>query len=220
MSDKIEWCIAKLGQDYKWWVEKMSNDGHIDSDCMGIVDPKQFEYIMELVSPLMEYGLREEILERAFLKFRIASEVSDNEVKLTFVNEKALTSEEPLFLYPNVVSDNEGPYAEFIDQIVHSRVRLLNDAIDFKVPMNTEEIEDAMKVIYQEKYIEGNVVHVFDEIVEILEYTPAGYDIDRKDDFENDDESDVDFDIDDEGFDSDTEDWKDEKLHKLEVADQ
>jgi hypothetical protein len=222
MSDKIEWCIAKLKNDYKWWLEKTSNDTNIDSDYTGIIDPRQFEHLIELTLPLFDYGLRNEILDGAFLKFRILAELPDNRVKLEFTPMKTHTSEELLFLLPNNTADNEGPYAEFIDHLIRLRVKLLNDSIDFKVPINTEEIEETLRERYQERYIEGNNVHVFDEIVDILEYTPDGYDIVQKGEFDEriDEEESEDY-MEDEGFEiEEGGDWDNEELQKLEIVDQ
>jgi hypothetical protein len=222
MSDKIEWCIAKLKSDYKWWLEKVSNDMHIDSDYAGIIDPRQFEHLVELTLPLFEYGLRNEVMEGAFLKFRILMELSDNRIKLEFTPTKMHTSEEPLFLLPNNTADNEGPYAEFIDHIIRLRVKLLNDSIDFKVPINMEEIEETLRERYQEKYIEGGNIHVFDEIVDILEYTPDGYDIVRKGEFDEEiNETENESYIEEEGFEvEEGGDWDNEELQKLEIVDQ
>jgi hypothetical protein len=222
MSDKIEWCIAKLKNDYKWWLEKTSNDMHIDSDYAGIIDPRQFEYLIELTLPLFDYGLRNEILEGAFLKFRILAELPADRVKLEFTPTKTHVSEEPLFLLPNNVADNEGPYAEFIDHLIRLRVKLLNDSIDFKVPINTDEIEETLRERYQERYMEGDNVHVFDEIVDILEYTPDGYDIVQKGEFDEgmEEEESEDY-VEDEGFEAEEGgDWDNEELQKLEIVDQ
>lgn len=181
MSDKIEWCVVKLKNDYKWWIEKLSNEAHIDISFASVIDPKQFEHILELVSPLQDYGFQGDLLESAFLKFRIAAEIPNNQVKLEFTTQKALADEEPLFLLPNNVPvDNEGPYIEFIDHIIRTRVKLLNDLIDFKMPINTGEIEELLREGYHEKYNNGHKIHAFDEIVEILEYMPAGYDVTKE----------------------------------------
>ncbi|MDR1906771.1 MAG: hypothetical protein LBQ03_00935 [Puniceicoccales bacterium] len=222
MSDKIEWCIARLKNDYKWWLEKVSNDMHIDADYAGIIDPRQFEHLIELTSPLFDYGLRNEIMEGAFLKFRILAELPNNQVKLEFTPTKTHSSEEPLFLLPNSVADNDGPYAEFIDHIIRLRVKLLNDSIDFKVPINTEEIEEIIREKYQERYVEGGNIHVFDEIVDILEYTPDGYDIVRKNEFDEEiGEVENEGYIEDEGFEAEeVGDWDNEELQKLEILDQ
>jgi hypothetical protein len=221
MSDKIEWCIIKLKDDRKWWVEKISNDISIDADYAGVVDPRQFEHLIELASPLAEYGLRNEIIENAFLKFRILSELPGNQVKIGFTATKVLSSEEPLFLLPNIIGDNEGPYVEFVDHIIRLRVKLLNDLIDFKIPINGEEIEESMREKYQEKYIEGNNIHIFDEVVDILEYTPPGYDVTQRGEFEEEEESNEEAYLrESENFEVDEIDWDDEELQKLEVVDQ
>lgn len=222
MSNKIEWCIAELRNDFKWWVKKVSNDAHIDIDYSSIIDPRQFEHIIELVAPLQDYGFRNDLLESAFLKFRIMAEMANNQIKLEFTTSKVLASEEPLFLLPNIIADNEGPYAEFIDHIIRIRVKLLNDLIDFKVPVNNDEIEEAIRERYQEKYMEGNNIHVFDEIVDILEYTPAGYDVVDKEDFSDDgnsDEEEEQYLDENEDFAQDDNQWENE-LNKLEILEQ
>lgn len=220
MSDKIEWCIACLKNDYKWWVEKLSNDAHIDGDYAGIIDPHQFEHLIELTSPLQNYGLRNDLIENAFLKFRIVAALSNNEIKLEFTNSKVFDAEEPLFLFPNGAADNEGPYMELIDHLIRLRVKLLNDLIDFKVPLDSEEIEEAIKEKYQEKYVEGNNVHVFDEMVDILEYTPEGYDLGDKGEYTDTDEPEFEEDFldDKEEFNDEDGAWN-EELQKLEVLE-
>jgi hypothetical protein len=221
MSEKIEWCIIELGNDYKWWVKKISNDVSIDADYAGMIDPRQFEYIVELTSSLLGYGLRNEIIESAFLKFRIASELPNKQVKVDFTAMKVFSSEEPLFLLPNIIADNEGPYAEFIDHIIRLRVKLLNDLIDFKVPVDTEEIEESIREKYQEKYIEGNTIHIFDEIVDILEFTPAGYDAMKRGEFdEEEEENEEAYAIEDEAFEVEEENWDNEELQKIEIVEQ
>ncbi|MDR0418308.1 MAG: hypothetical protein LBH08_02655 [Puniceicoccales bacterium] len=225
MSDKIEWCIVKLMDDYKWWLEKVNNDTQTDTDYVGVIDPRQFEHLVELTSPLFDYGLRNELVEGAFLKLRIVAELPDNRVKLEFMPTKIHSAEEPLFLLPNVIADNEGPYAEFIDHIIRLRVKLLNDSIDFKVPINVEEIEETLREQYQEKYIEGNNIHVFDEIVDILEYTPNGYDIANKGEFDGEGEDlgggHEEYIVEDGGLETDESDeWDNEELQKLEILDQ
>jgi hypothetical protein len=220
MSEKIEWCIIKLRNDCKWWVEKMSNDMNIDADYAGIIDPRQFEHIIELASSLAEYGLRNEMIENAFLKFSILAELPGNQVKIMFTATKALSSEEPLFLLPNIMGDNEGPYVEFIDHIIRLRIKLLNDLIDFKVPIDGEEIEESMREKYQEKYVEGNNVHIFDEIVDILEYTPAGCDVTKRGEFEEEEENEEETYLgESENFEVDEIEWDDEELQKLEVVE-
>ncbi|MDR2806744.1 MAG: hypothetical protein LBB11_01135 [Puniceicoccales bacterium] len=222
MSEKIEWCIAQLKDDYKWWLEKVGGDININvnADETGIIDPHQFEHIIELASSLIEYGLRNEIIENAFLKFRILSELPNNQVKLELTTTKIFPAEEPLFLLPNIVADNEGPYAEFIDHIVRMRVKLLNDLLDFKVPMNTEELEESIYEKYHEKYIEGSNIHVFDEIADILEYIPAGYDINKKGEFDEETEPNEEpYNAEEEAFEADKIEWDDEELQKLEIVD-
>jgi hypothetical protein len=222
MFQKIEWCILKLRDDYKWWVEKISHDLSPDAESGGIIDPRQFEYMIELMSPLMDYGLHDEIIENAFLKYRIVSELPDNRIKVEHTATKVMTSGEPLFLMPHIVADNDGPYGEFIHSIIRSRMKLLNESNDFKGPIDVEEIEESIREKTREQYAEGNVTHVFDEIVDILEYTPAGYDVAKKGEYEGEEEEEVDelaYVVEDEDVEADEINWNNEELKNLEIIE-
>ena len=53
---------------------------------------------------------------------------------------------------------------------------------------SNEEIEDILHAEQQERYISGIKMHVFDEIMSILDYVPTGYSLDDDDDEMKDDE--------------------------------
>ncbi|MDR1458273.1 MAG: hypothetical protein LBI37_01975 [Puniceicoccales bacterium] len=217
-KDNLEWCVVRLGNDFNWWVDKVSSDIQWDVDCLSIIDPKQFDHIIDLIAPLKPYGFRDDILENAFYKFRIEDVINDDKVKLTRVDVKVLESLERLFCLPNVISESEGPYAEFVDHIVLMRVKLLNDLLEFKRPIDPQELEESIRDVQNERYVAGSAVHLFDEIGFILDYIPAGYDLDE--DTSRDDEFSEDYDIpDDEIMDIPGESWSDEELHGLEALD-
>ncbi|MDR2735452.1 MAG: hypothetical protein LBB20_01235 [Puniceicoccales bacterium] len=217
-KDNLEWCVVRLGDDFNWWVDKISSDIQWDVDCLSIIDPKQFDYIVDLVAPLKAYGFREDILDNAFYKFRIEDVINDNKVKLARVDAKALESVEKLFFLPNVISENEGPYAEFVDHIILMRVKLLNDLLEFNRPIDPQELEESIRDVQNERYMAGSATHLFDEIVFILDYIPAGYDLDE--DTSTDDEFVEDYDIpEEEPIDMSGENWNDDELQGLEVLD-
>ncbi|MDR0351283.1 MAG: hypothetical protein LBH49_01390 [Puniceicoccales bacterium] len=217
-KDSLEWCVARLGDDFNWWVDKVSSDIQWDVDCLSIIDPKQFDHIVDLIGPLKPYGFRDDILENAFYKFRIEDAMPGNRVKLARADVKALESVERLFCLPNVISESEGPYAEFVDHIILMRVKLLNDLLEFKRPIDPQELEESIRDVQNERYVVGSAVHLFDEIGFILDYIPAGYDLD--DDGSGDDEFGEDYDIpDEEIMDISGENWSDDDLHSLEALD-
>ena len=65
-SPKLSWCKAHLGKDMNWWVKEISDRIHWDVDGLGIIDPKQFQYSIDLIAPLYDYGFLNEKLDKSF----------------------------------------------------------------------------------------------------------------------------------------------------------
>lgn len=192
-TDKLEWCIVRLGNDFNWWVNEISDDIHWDVDNLSILDPKQVDYMLDLLRQMNQYGFKKEILENAFFKFDIDKQLpGENMIRLIRVTEDLSSCSRPLFALPNVIDDTDGPYAEFIDHIIALRVKLLNNMLTFKQPMTSEELEDAMRDEQHKKFIEGSSVHLFDEIMFILDYVPVGYSLDDDEPKEESDDEDID----------------------------
>jgi hypothetical protein len=78
---KLNGVLRKLMDGYQLWLKKVSNDAHTDADHMDIVDPRQFEHLIELTLSLFDGALGNEIVDRAFSKLRIATELPSNRVK-------------------------------------------------------------------------------------------------------------------------------------------
>ena len=70
-SPKLSWCKARIGEDMNWWVSEISDPIRWDIDGLGIIDPKQFQYIIDLIEPLYDYGFLNEYLDKAFYSFVI-----------------------------------------------------------------------------------------------------------------------------------------------------
>ena len=69
-SNKLEWCLARIGEDMNWWVTEVSDPIHWDVDGLGIVDPRQISYILEQCDALREYGFDADIVDDAFCSFK------------------------------------------------------------------------------------------------------------------------------------------------------
>ena len=54
----LDWCIVRIGDDKNWWVDSISDNENWDVDDLGIIDPKQFLHINELLDSMTEFGLR------------------------------------------------------------------------------------------------------------------------------------------------------------------
>jgi len=62
----LDWCIVRLGNDDKWWIDSISDKENWDVDDLGIIDPKQFLHINELIDSMTEFGLDSQLVDEAF----------------------------------------------------------------------------------------------------------------------------------------------------------
>ncbi len=174
-TPQLEWCIIRLGDDHNWWVAEVSDPVHWDVDGLSIIDPRQVDHIIELIDPLREYGFDSNLFERAFIPFRITKDLGKGRVHLARTKQPLLESEEKLFALPDVIDEENGPYADFLDHITRLRVKLLNDLLDFEEKLTIDEVEDQLREAQNSDFIEGKAVHLFQEITAILDFMPAGH---------------------------------------------
>lgn len=180
-SPQLEWCVVRLGEDHNWWVDEVSDPVHWDVDGLSIIDPRQVDHIVELIEPLREYGFDQDVFERAFIPFRIAKDLGKGKVRLTRIKQPLLESEEKLFALPDVIDEENGPYADFLDHITRLRVKMLNEVLDLEEKLTVDEVEDQIREAQNNDFIEGKAVHLFTEVTAILDYTPEGHGDDEED---------------------------------------
>ena len=180
-NTNLEWCIIRLGEDINWWVTEISDEIRWDVDGLGLIDPRQFGHLLDLCEPLRQYGFDPELLDDVFFKFRIDKELKGGHVRLVRVTESLLDSDESLFALPDILDEEKGPYADFLDQITKFRVKLLNDLIDFEHNLTIDELEEEIRERHNSDFIDGRSVHFFVEINDILEYVPEGFELDLED---------------------------------------
>lgn len=186
---QLDWCTVRLGEDTNWWVVEVSDDVHWDVDGLSIIDPRQISHILDLLEPLQEYKLDQDLFDSAFIPFRIQRNLGDGHIRLTRSQETFADADEPLFGLPNIVDDENSPYADFINHITKIRVNMLNDLIDFEQKLTIDEVEEDIREEENNNFIEGKAVHLFNEVTNILDYVPAGWELDED---ENEDKSDDD----------------------------
>lgn len=177
-SPKLTWCIVRLGEDVNWWVQEISDEIHWDLDGLSILDPRQMAHIIDLVDPLREYGFNPDMLESAFYAFAIKEDLGEGRIKLKRTSESLLESEEHLFALPDIIDEEKGPYADFLDHVTKLRVKMLNDLIDFESHLTVDELEEELRERQNNDFMEGRATHVFEELTNILEYVPDGYELD------------------------------------------
>lgn len=161
-----------------WWINEISDPIHWEIDGLGIIDPRQFQHLLDLLEPLNEYGLQTELVEEAFYAFGIDEIQDDKSVLLKRVPDNLLDCEDPLFALPDVLDEEKGPYADLLDHITKLRVKMLNDLIDFAQKLTIEELEEEIRESQNGDFLEGRATHYFTELTTILEYVPEGFELD------------------------------------------
>ena len=186
---RLDWCIARLGDDHHWWVSEISDKVNWDVDGLGIIDPKQFLHMNELLDSMTEYGLDSDIVDEAFFTFEITEEMEGGKIRLSRVRDSLLKAEDMLFALPDVMDEDKGPYADFLNHISLLRVKMLNDLIDFAEPFTLEEMEEVLAERQNNDFLEGRRTHFYTETESILEFVPEGFALDHdiKDDDEDED---------------------------------
>lgn len=184
ISPKLEWCVARLGEDLNWWVEEISDDVHWDVDGLSIVDPRQIGHLLDQLDPLRDYDLQTDIVEAAFFRFKIDKQLGDDKVRLVRTNESFLESDEMLFALPDIIDEDKGPYADFLDHVAALRIKLLNDSIKFEKKLTVDELEDEIREEQNQDFMEGRAIHVFNEVSAIMDYIPGGYQLESDDEEE------------------------------------
>src|SRR6185369_13631389 len=176
----LDWCIVRLGDDHNWWVNETSDPVRWDVDGLSIVDPRQIQHLIELVDPLRDYGFDQDLLEAAFIPFRIDKDLGSARVRLKRVKESLFESDEKLFALPDILDEENGPYADLLDHFTRCRVKMLNDLFNFESKLSVDEVEDEIREDQNSSFIQGKAVHTFEELTAILDYMPTGYDADEE----------------------------------------
>lgn len=193
-SGILDWCIVRLGEDHNWWVAEVSDPVRWDVDGLSIIDPRQVAHLLELVEPLRDYGFDQDVMGAAFIPFRIEKDLGEGRVRLKRVKDSIVESDEKLFALPDIVDEENGPYADLLDHLTRCRVKMLNDLFDFEQKLTVDEVEDEIREDQNAEFMEGKAIHSFEEICAILDFAPAGWDTEdegeekRRNEDEGDDE--------------------------------
>jgi hypothetical protein len=179
-ANTLDWSIVRLGDDHNWWVAETSDPVRWDVDGLSIIDPRQIQHLIELVDPLRDYGFDQDIFESAFIPFRIDKDLGNGKVRLKRVKESLFDSEDKLFGLPDILDEENGPYADLLDHLTRCRVKMLNDLFNFESKLSVDEVEDEIREDQNSSFIQGKAVHTFEELTAILDYMPAGYDADEE----------------------------------------
>src|ERR1035437_7501708 len=144
-STNLDWCIVRLGEDHNWWVSEVSDPVRWDVDGLSIIDPRQVAHMLELIEPLRDYSFDQDIMEAAFISFRIEKDLGEGRVRLKRVKESIFESDEKLFVLPDVIDEAHGPFAALLAPPPRLRVKMLNDLFDFESKLTVDEVEDELR---------------------------------------------------------------------------
>lgn len=177
-TSTLDWCIVRLGEDHNWWVNETSDPVRWDVDGLSIIDPRQLSHLVDLVDPLRDYGFDQDLMERAFILFRIEKDLGNGKVRLKRTKESLFESDEKLFALADTLDEENGPYADLLDHLTRCRVKMLNDLFEFESKLTVDEVEDELREDQNSHFIEGKAIHSFEELTAILDFMPAGYESD------------------------------------------
>ena len=171
----MDWCIVRREDDEKWWVDSISDKENWDVGDLGIIDPKQFLHISELLDSMIVYGLESQLVDEAFFT---EDELKGGLVRLARVRDSLLKAEDMLFALPDVLDEEKGPYADFLNHVTQIRVSMLNELIEFAEPYTQEEMEEVLAEKQNNDFLGGQRSHFSDELFGILDFVPEGFAID------------------------------------------
>ena len=171
------WIVVQLGDDMNWWLMESSADIYWGGLGRGILDPRQIAHIAEAMEDYESYGFRRPLLNAAFQFFELESEVDDNRLRLSPVNRDEFdTAGEQIFALPLIDDEESGAYYEFLDALSAARVRKLNSTHHYARDCTDLEMREELDALDRDRYFATDNIHCFDEINEILEWSPAEWD--------------------------------------------
>lgn len=172
-----QWIIARLGEDLNWWVDESSADIFWGEGGRGLLDPRQVAYLAEHWNEYQPYGLRRQLLEDACQFFEIESELDDERVRLAPVAADGVESGGgQIFALPLVEDEETGAYYDFLDAISTARIRKLNATHHYARNCTELDMREELETLDHDRYFSSESIHCFDEINEILQWSPAEWD--------------------------------------------
>jgi hypothetical protein len=172
----LQWVVAALGEDFNWWLKETSAETVQDIEPRGILDPRQVAHLRQILEEYRQYGLRPEKLRNAFQMFALESEIAEGQARLAAIDQTFDGDEPDLFALPVCNEDGAGAYEAFLDALSAAHIRKLNTTHHYARPCSTDEMDDELDALDSDRYFSAKVIHVFDEINEILEWSPAEWD--------------------------------------------
>lgn len=163
--------VVKLGDDFNWRRHQLQADVDAPPDERGVLDPRQVRHLLDALTEYRVFGCGPEKFAEAFRCYAVAAEVAEGILQLEITEET-----DEVFALPVVDEDGDGAYFDFLDTLRAARVGKLNATHDYAQPCTVEEMQEELDTLDHDRFISAEVLHAFDEINEILEWSPAEWD--------------------------------------------
>jgi hypothetical protein len=175
-SNDIRWIVARLGDDLNWWLESTNLSGDGPAELCGILDPRQVTHLAETLEQYEAHGLRPGQLETAFKLFSLESEIDEGRVRLAINDSESFAAGSDVFALPIMEGEEESPYALFLEALATARIRKINAERRLTEKCTEEEMYAELDAIDATRYFNADAMHCFEEITQILDWSPAEWD--------------------------------------------
>jgi hypothetical protein len=168
-----ERITARLGEDFNWWVESTDTDL---PHARGVLDPRQVAHLVQTLDEYRRFGYRPGQLAGAFQAYRLDAELNEGEIRLAATDQSILEDGGEVFALPLVGDEQDGPYYNLLEAVSAARIRQLNATHHFVHQCTVDEMTEELDLLDSDRYFSDETIHVFDELNEILEWSPAEWD--------------------------------------------
>lgn len=162
---------VRLGDDLNWWVDS-TDEATPTPHVRGVLDPRQVAHLIQTLDEYRSYGYRPDQLTVAFLAYRIDAEISKGVLRLAATDDLL----DGAFALPVVTDNDSGAYSDFLDSISLAHIRKLNATHQYARHCTADEMNEELAALDSDRYFSDDTIHAFDEITEILEWSPAEWD--------------------------------------------
>jgi len=160
--------VVRLGDDLNWWLAPTPDEPDPPRAAHGILDPRQVRDLREQLAAYRAHGLDPDCVDEAFHFYAIRAEVAEGMLQLESSRDGG-----ELFALPAIDEDGDGPYFDFLDALSAARIRLLNAAHH---RCTVEEMQEELDALDRDRYFNADTIHAFEQINEILQWSPAEWD--------------------------------------------
>jgi hypothetical protein len=172
----LRWITIRLGEDFNWWLQDTSAELSTDTRNRGVLDPRQVSHIIEALDEYRPFGFRAQLLTGAFQLFTLESEISEGVLRLAAEDADLYQDRAQLFALPLITDEGQGAYYDLLDAISAARIRKINATHRFARECTEDEMQEELNALDSDRYFASESIHAFDEINEILEWSPAEWD--------------------------------------------